>query len=118
MAVVAPIPRGQREQCGGRKARTAEQRARGEAKDVQEIAYPAGEPHVADFLADLSEAEFHRDAAAGLGFGDAGGGEVGDAAIQVILELVVEFAFQRPAAEPVNANTHSSFKERDENVAS
>jgi hypothetical protein len=46
------------------------------------------------------------DVAAGLGVGDAGGGEVSDAAIEVILELAVEAALQGPAAEPVQELDH------------
>ena len=67
---------GQREQRGGGEAGAAEKRAGGEAEIVEEIAEPAGEPDVADFLAHLGEAEFDGGAAAGLGLGDAGGGEV------------------------------------------
>ena len=69
---------GQREQRRGGEAGAAEERAGGETEIVKEIAEPAGEPHVSDFLAHLGEAELGGDAAARLGFGNAGGGEVSD----------------------------------------
>ena len=100
------MPRASESSVGGGEAGAAEERAGGEAEIVEEIAEPAGEPDIADFLADLGEAELDGDAAAGLGLGDAGGGEVGDAAIEVILELAVEAALQRPAAEPVEEPDH------------
>ena len=64
---------GEREQSRGSKAGAAQERAGGEAEIVEEIAEPAGEPDVPDFLAHLDEAELDRDAAARLGLGDAGG---------------------------------------------
>src|SRR5262249_46180906 len=76
------------------------------AEVIEEIAEPAGEPDVADFFADLGEAEFHCDAAAGLGFGNVGGGEVSNAAIEVILELAVEAALEGLAAGPVEEPDH------------
>jgi hypothetical protein len=60
---------GQREQRRRSEARTAEERSGGEAEIVQEIAEPAGEPYVPDFLADLGEPEFDGDAAAAFGLG-------------------------------------------------
>ncbi|SPF37665.1 hypothetical protein SBA4_2040009 [Candidatus Sulfopaludibacter sp. SbA4] len=95
-----------REQRSGGEGRATEERAHGEAEVVEEIAEPAAEPDIADFLADLGEAELDGGAAAGLGLGDAGGGEVGDAAIEVILDLPVEAALQRAAAEPVEEPDH------------
>src|SRR5207248_6459997 len=92
---------GQRKQRGGGEAGAAEERSGGEAEIVEEIAEPPGEPDVSNFLAQPGEAELDGDAAAGLGLGDASGGEVSDAAIEVILELAVEAALQGPAAEPV-----------------
>ena len=97
---------GQREQRGGGEAGATGEGAHGEAEIVKEIAEPAGEPHVSDFLAHLGEAELDGDAAAGLRLGNAGGGEVSDAAIEVILELAVEAALQGPAAEPVEELDH------------
>jgi hypothetical protein len=47
----------------------------------------------------LGEAELDGDAAAGLGLGDAGGGEVSDATIEVILKLAVEAALQETRGE-------------------
>ena len=81
-------------------------RAGGVAEVVKEIAEPAGEPDIADFLADLGEAELDGDAAAGLGLGDAGGGEVGDATIEMVLEFAGESALERPAPEPVEEPDH------------
>ena len=72
----------QREQRGGSEAGATEERSGGEAEIVEEIAEPAREPDVPDFLADMGEAELDGDAAAGLGFGNAGGEEVSDAAIE------------------------------------
>ncbi len=90
---------GEREQRGGGEAGAAEERADGEAEIVEEVAQPAGEPHVADFLAHLGEAELDGDEAAGLGLGNAGGGEVRDAAIDVVLELAVEAALEGSGGE-------------------
>ena len=106
MAVVAPMPRASESSVVGGEAGAAEERSGGEAEIVEEIAEPAGEPDVSDFLAHLGEAELDGDAAASLGLGNAGGGEVGDAAIEVILELAVEAALQGPAAEPVEELDH------------
>ncbi len=97
---------GEREQNGGGKAGTVTERAGGVAEVVKEIAEPAGEPDIADFLADLGEAEFHRHAAAGLGFGNAGGGEVGNATIEMVLEFAGESTLERPAPEPVEEPDH------------
>ena len=97
---------GEREQRGGGEAGAAEERSGGEAEIVEEIAEPASEPDISDFLAHLGEAELDGDAAAGLGLRDAGGGEVSDAAIEMILELAVEAALQGPAAEPVEEPDH------------
>jgi len=97
---------GEREQNGGGKAGTVTERAGGVAEVVKEIAEPAGEPDIADFLADLGEAELDGNTAAGPGLGDAGGGEVGDAAVVVILELAIEAALVRGAAEPVKELDH------------
>jgi hypothetical protein len=97
---------GQRERRGGGEAGAAEERSGGEAEIVEEIAEPSGEPDVSDFLAHLGKAKLDSDAAAGLGVGDAGGGEVSDAAIEVILELAVEAALQGPAAKPVEELDH------------
>ena len=69
MAVVAPMPRASESSDGGGKARAVEERAGGEAEVVKEIAEPAGEPDIADFLAHLGEAELDGDAAAGSGSG-------------------------------------------------
>jgi len=102
----SPDAEGQREQRHRGEAGAAEERSRGEAKIVEEIAEPAGEPDIPDFLAHLSEAELDGDAAAGLGFGNTGRGEVTDAAIEVILQLAVEAALQGPAAEPVPELDH------------
>ena len=104
--MVAPMPRASESSVAAVKPGLRRKRAGGEAEIVKEIAEPAGEPDIADFLADLGEAEFDRDAAAGLGFGNAGGGEVGDATIEMILELAVEAALERPAAEPVEEPDH------------
>ena len=59
----------QREQRGRGEAGATEERSGGEAEIVEEIAEPACEPDIADFLADLGEAEFDRDAAAGFDIG-------------------------------------------------
>jgi hypothetical protein len=50
----------------------------------------------ADTAERLGEAEFHRHAAAGLGFGNAGGGEVGNATIDMVLEFAGESTLERP----------------------
>ncbi len=97
---------GEREQRRGGETGAAEERPRGETEIVEEIAEPAGEPDVSDFLAHLGEAEFDSGAAARLRLGDAGGGEVSDAAIEMILEFAVEAAFQGLAAEPVEEPDH------------
>jgi hypothetical protein len=97
---------GQREQNGGGKAGTVTERTGGVAEVIKEIAEPAGEPDIANFLPHLGESELDGDAAAGLGFGNAAGGEVGNASIEMILELAVQGALERPAAEPVQELDH------------
>src|SRR5262249_5600232 len=82
------------------------ERSRGEAEIVEEIAEPSSEPDVSDFLAHPVETEFDGDTAAGLAVGNAGGGEVRDPTIEVILELAVEAALQRVAPEPVEEPDH------------
>src|SRR5262249_50818009 len=97
----------QREQRRRGEGRGAEQRAHGEAQVVNKIANPAAQPDIADFLADLRRAaQFHGDAAPRLRLGYACRGEVRDAAIEVILQLAVEAAFQQPPAEPVEERDH------------
>jgi hypothetical protein len=91
----------------GGERRATKERTQREAEVVEEIAQPAGEPDIADFLAHLGQAaDFEHGAAARFLFRDAGGDQIGDAAIDVVLELAVQAALERTSAEPVEERDH------------
>jgi hypothetical protein len=71
-----------------------EEGAGGVTEVVEEVAEPAGEPDVADFLLDMREwAEFEGGLAAGCLLGKTGAHEVGNAAVCVIGEFAVQTLF-------------------------
>ena len=71
--MVAPMPRASESTAVAVNDGAAEERSGGEAEIVEEIAEPAGEPDVADFLAHLGEAASSSGgAAAGFALREAG----------------------------------------------
>jgi hypothetical protein len=76
---------GAREQRRRCEAGAATQGSGGEAEIVERIAEPAGEPDISDFLSHPREAKLDGYAASGHSFGNAGGSEVRDAAVEAML---------------------------------